>query len=145
MKRLLTVLAVLVFVNAKAQFHVQVEANPDNKGDVNISWINNYVVFYTNDNWKTKAIIKAQLTYMGYDDNGKVFYTSYYDKVVFQKQNQAIRFAKNFKAYSSILNWDMKELKNHVMLTEQYNEEKKKLCFGCKDRKNEKSQPVKVF
>lgn len=99
----------LLPVTSFCQFHVAVEANPDNHGEVNISWMNNYVVTYTNDNWQTKTIIKAQLTYSGFDDNGITFYTSYYDKITFHKQVDAISFAKQFKNIGAIKKYDASE------------------------------------
>lgn len=137
-------LFLLLPLTSLCQFHVAVEANPDNHGETNVAWKNNYIITYTVDDWKTKTIIKAQLTYSGIDDNGITYYTSYYEKITFEKKADAIAFAKQFKNIELVKKYDVSELAKHNRLKLKWDTDNKKLCFGCKDRKNEKPKPIIV-
>ena len=137
-------LLLLIPFTSFCQFHVAVEANPDNNGETNVSWKNNYVITYTNNGWKTKTIINGQATYEGSDDNRVTYYTSYYQKITFQKKADAINFGKKFKNNEIVKKYTVSELAKHNRNKTIWDNQNKKLCFRCKEIKNKKPAPVIV-
>lgn len=149
MKYLIT-LSLLWVMQGKAQdiekgFGVNVEVNPDHNGIVNEEWKNNFVISYTDDGWKTKQFIYYQATYVGYDDNGVEYYTSYFKMLTFQNKEDAIRVAKTADSRKSIAKFTLSEANKHYRLKQKYDAENKKLCFGCKPKKEYKQDPIKIL
>jgi hypothetical protein len=134
MKYIATTLILFVCFSGYSQFHVRVECNPDNDGKTNPEWVNNYVIAYTLNNWETKFMILSQITYSGFDDMGSKFYESFYEKLTFQKLEDAVSIARNyFHDAEDVGEFESINYKNHIELSVKYAEESKKLCFGCKE------------
>lgn len=144
MKLLLPFLLMIPIVSL-SQFHVRVEPNPANNGEVNPAWMNNYIITFTLDEWTTSAPIKSQLTYYSHDDNGRVYYISYYDILTFQNKEDAIRLAKDLKSAIIVSRYLRNNLLEHQRLREKFEYEKRKLCFGCKKRENKKETPIQIY
>lgn len=132
MKGMIYATLMLLAISAQAQFHVRVTCNPDNDGQTNTRWLNNYVVEYTGDNWQHSNIIQGQLTYSGFRDDGTTFYVSYYQKSAFQKLSEAVAYAKHFTSIEYIHEYDSLMLQRHQQLSASYALQNKKHPIGTK-------------
>jgi hypothetical protein len=146
MKYAIIISLVFLYSTAYSQFHVRVECNPDNEGKVNpAAWLNNYVIAYTLNDWQTEFLVFSQATYNGFDDNGNVFHDSYYEKMTFQKMDEAISIAKNyFHDEEDVGEFESLQYKNHLELQVKYEEHNKKLCFGCNDKRSVQCEIINV-
>lgn len=142
MKKYLIVSLILCSTFCNGQFHVRVVANPSNDGLVNPAWLNNYIVVFTNNDWKTSDPIKCQETWSGFDDNSVTFDTSEYDVPSFQKQPEAISFAKQFKNIDIVRKYLYEQYVKNLKLDKEFKAQNKKLCFGCK-KVSDKKVPAK--
>lgn len=120
MKPLFIVILFFSGLVSNAQFHVKVICNPDNNGQVNPKWLNNYVIEYTSDNWRHFQIIKDQFTYGGYRDDGTDFFISQYENSTFQTMNEAVRYAKYFVSLEFIGRYEAYAYSRHLKLSEQF-------------------------
>ena len=102
MKKILLIVICFVSVAASAQFHLKITCNPDHGGQVNPKWANNYVITFTNDNWRHSHLLYWQRTYEGFDNNGITFYTSYWQACSFQTQEDAFQIANDLKSQYAV-------------------------------------------
>lgn len=126
-------------------FHVAVEANPAHNGVVNKSWMNNYVVTITRDNWRNKEVVKSRITYAGYDNNGVEYLTGFYEIKTFQHKADAVSFAKRFKSYSQFERYEIQESETNDFMNKKYAKENAKLDFSRPAHKDELIKPTIVY
>lgn len=127
-------------------FHINIEANPANEGEVNPGWKNNYVLVYTFDNWKTKDLIKWDAHYEGLDDNGKIYLTATYEVETFQKISTAIQLAKVcLRSKKDVNNYLMFELKMYQKFNKIFTEQNRNLYFKKAEDEIVKPVPIKIY
>lgn len=120
MRQTFIALFLLAATAGQGQFHVKVTCNPGNNGIVNPKWLNNYVVAYTLDNWKHWELIRDQLTWQGFRDDGTDFYTSSYEAPSFQTIEEAADYAEQFTSAIFIGRYEATAYAKHLRLSEKW-------------------------
>ncbi len=101
-----------------SQYHIRVECNPDNNGIVNSEWLNNYVISYTTDNWKTDKLLKGEMTWEAIDN--PYIKESTYEKVYFRDRDVAILYAQMFSSIEKVERHEADDYKKHLLLVKQF-------------------------
>lgn len=130
MKLILLILLLGSAVTAQSQFHLKITCNPDHNGQINPMWANNYVITYTNDNWKHSHLLNWQVTYQGFDNDGIIFYTSYWQPCTFQGQQYAFEVAHKLTSQYAVGNFLTSEYQKHLNLKAKYDKIIETLSFG---------------
>lgn len=143
MKQILLATLIACSGCAWGQYHVKVIPNPRNGGAVGPQWVNNYVVSYTTDNWSHSYELYSQVTYYGYDRDGKVYNSSYYEVRSFNSQLDAVSFASKFTNINKVRRYDAEQVAKHNKLKEEWDKETGKMNF--KDPPVKKAKEISVF
>lgn len=143
MRAILTIVFSIFCFAGKAQYHVNVIPNPSHKGQVNKGWMNNYVVSYTNDNWKTSKVVNSQITYSGYDAQNQKYYTSYFEIISFQNIKDGVAFAKQFQTLKSVERYEKYMWEQHIRLKTKWDAENKNRTV--RDPSIQNGKTVKIY